>query len=121
MKITTEQLINSDAAMAELKDAKLPAATAMRVAVIMNAAQAPMKAFQDAYNDLLVRTGKPREEEPGKFDVVNPEQFRQESQELLAQVVELPGDTKITNLGSAELKPSTLLALSWLIELQEPS
>ena len=119
MKITTQQLINSDTALAELRDAKLPAASAMRVAMVVTAIQPAMKAFQDAYNALIAETGTPRPDEPGKFDVVDQERYRSEMQDLLAQEVEIPGDAKVKHLGSAELKPSTLLALTWLIDLQE--
>lgn len=119
MKIKISQLIAADAALAELRDARLPAATALRVALVVNATQAPLQAFQDAYNKLIAVTGRQREDDKTRYDVVDVNTYKTESQELLDQEVDIPLERKITNLGSAELRPSTILSLDWLIDIQE--
>ena len=117
MKINIGTLVGSNEALKELASAKLPAATAMRVALVIKDTRAPMEAFETAYNQLLTQVGKEREDAPGRYDIVDRERYATESQELLAQEVDVPLDEKISNLGSAELKPATVLALDWLIKV----
>lgn len=118
MKVTISQLVAADAALAELREAKLPAVTAMQVVLVINAIKTPMQAFQEAYNKLIADTGKPREDDPSRYDVTDITKYRSESQDLMAQEVDISLDKKIANLGSAELKPSTILALDWLIDVK---
>jgi hypothetical protein len=89
----------------------------MKVALVVQAIQPAIKAFEDSYNKLLAECGKPREDNPKQFDIVDTERFKTEVAELAAQEIDIPLDDKLSNLGSAEVKPATLLALDWMIKL----
>lgn len=117
MKVKIEDVVNSSNHLQYLLNATLPAATALKVALVVQAVQPAIKAFEDSYNKLLAACGKPHDDDPTKFDIVDAERFRSELVDLTAQEIEIPLDAKLTHLGSAELKPATLLALTWLIQV----
>jgi hypothetical protein len=117
MKVQIGKLVESFTALKELSEVSLPAATSMKVALVMSEAMQPMKAFEDAYNRLLREVGTPQADKPGTFDIKDQERFMQETNELFAQEIELSLEEKLTNLGSASIKPATLLALSWLVKV----
>jgi hypothetical protein len=117
MKVEIGTLVDSYKALQELADISLPAATSMQVALLLSEAAQPMKAFQDAYNRLLQEVGVPKEGEPGKYDIKDQKRYSQEVEELIKQEVTFSLDDKLSNLGSACVKPATLLALNWLIKV----
>lgn len=114
MKITMQTLVGSFDALKELSEAKLPAASALRVALLMKQFAAPLEEFQNTYNKLIQECGE--KNDSGTFDIKDRDRFVRESGELLAVEVTVPDD-KLKSLGSAEMKPSSLLALDWLIDL----
>lgn len=117
MKIEVGKLVESINALKELADTSLPAATSMKVALVLSESAQPMKAFEEAYNKLLREVGQPQTDNPGKYDIIDQERFVRETEELFKQEIHLSLEEKITNLGSASIKPATLLALNWLIKV----
>lgn len=122
MNVTLGQLRASAAALKELSEARVPAATAMRIALILRVVQPVLHASDGVLNALLIKYGSPIEGQPGKFQI--PEgrvpDFRAEEAEALAEVVDvpLPELIKVERLGSIEIQPAALAALGWMITLE---
>ena len=118
MKVKLDQMLNSVEALAELTSTKLPSKPAYRVARITNKIEAELKLFNEQRSKIVLELGTPSEENEDQFTFTpeNSIKFNEQISDLLNEEVEIDVPTiSINELGSAEIKPATMMILDWML------
>ena len=112
IKITLSQVMGSIEALNELISVPMPAVTAFNVRKIASAVEEERKTISETIQgrrESLLEDDK----NPSEEDITT---LNKEIEELLSSEVELKANKiNITDLGAANIKPRTLMALDWLI------
>ena len=117
-------LIAASTALAELAQQRLPVVGALRVQKVIKAVQGHLDDAEVVRKQLLDRHA--RKDKHGElacddqgnatFDDDGMERFRSDYVELMGQQVEIEHGIRVSDLGSIEIAPATLLALGALLE-----
>jgi len=103
MEVTNSQLLNSQQALQELTQCKLPAVHALALRDVVEEVQAQVEKVQDVREDLMERDA-------------DEDEINDEWRDLLADEVELDAEPLPQQaLEGAEVSTQTLLALDWMI------
>lgn len=114
MKVKLQELLEAMEALNTLSGKSLSAATAFKVARVASALKQPVADFDAVRQKLLQEVGERVNDQQWKIN--DKERWEREISELLAQEIDLP-DEKLTvsDFGSENVEPKTLMQLSWFI------
>jgi hypothetical protein len=112
IKLTIGELLDSVSAMQALLEVPMPAATAFKVKMIakqMNEAIEPAReAIEERRQEYI--------DDENQLKPDKREEWEAEIEELVTDEIVLRGETvNISALGTAEIRPTVLFALDWLI------
>jgi hypothetical protein len=122
--IKLAQIINSEKALKNLLELKLPVKIAYKLSKLVDKMQPELKIFDEQKLSLVKKLGVATEN-PGEFQVLpkNMEEFREDLKKLLDIDVNLEfGEGKglekisLADLGDISISPQDLLVLNWLIQ-----
>lgn len=120
MKITLAQIVNSEKALTQLLETKLPIKTSYWLSKFVTKIQPDLVIFKEKQNALFKELGEPVKDNPDMLTIKpeNMPKFQEEIAKLLEVEVEVEKMDKIKmeDLGDVSIEPKYLTSLEYIIE-----